>query len=299
MSASEDFLATPLQFLKGVGPRRAADLAHAGLHTVEDLLYRFPLRYEDRSRLQPIASLKPGQTASIAGRVAQLRSAIDAAAGLQDLRSARQRRQRRDSRDLAEPALPARRVRGGPARRALRCRSRCAGSGGLQLTNPQYEILDDEEGETIHTGRIVPVYEKAGSVTPKIQRRLVHDVLDRMPPDLADPLPEALRLRARLSRRAAAALRAAHFPPADCRVEALNQFDTPAQQRLIFEEAFLFQLGVLARRRFAADEREAGDDPRGRSDPRVGARGAAVQADAGTAAGAQGDRRRPCSGRSR
>ena len=37
------------------------------------------------------------------------------------------------------------------------------GSGGLQLTNPQYEILDDEDGETIHTGRIVPVYEKTGS----------------------------------------------------------------------------------------------------------------------------------------
>ena len=47
------------------------------------------------------------------------------------------------------------------------------GSGGLQLTNPQYEILDDEEGETIHTGRIVPVYEKTGTVTPKMQRRLV------------------------------------------------------------------------------------------------------------------------------
>ena len=60
---------TPLQFLKGVGPRRAADLARAGLLTIEDLLYRFPIRYEDRSRLQPIASLKPGQHASIAGRV--------------------------------------------------------------------------------------------------------------------------------------------------------------------------------------------------------------------------------------
>src|SRR5881628_3265145 len=62
-------LSTPLQFLKGVGPRRAADLERAGLITVEDLLYRFPLRYEDRSRLQSIATLKPGQPAAIAGRV--------------------------------------------------------------------------------------------------------------------------------------------------------------------------------------------------------------------------------------
>src|SRR5204863_5946689 len=65
----EDVLATSLQYLKGVGPRRAADLAHAGLVSVEDLLYRFPIRYEDRSRLQPIASLKAGQSASVAGRI--------------------------------------------------------------------------------------------------------------------------------------------------------------------------------------------------------------------------------------
>src|SRR6185436_2237833 len=66
---SSDALSTPLQYLKGVGPRRAADLAHAGLETVEDLLYRFPIRYEDRSRLQPIASLKPGATASVSGKI--------------------------------------------------------------------------------------------------------------------------------------------------------------------------------------------------------------------------------------
>ena len=67
------------------------------------------------------------------------------------------------------------------------------GHGGLQLTNPQYEILDDEDADTIHTGRIVPVYEKAGSVTPKMQRRLVYDVLQRSPPDLPDVLPEPVR----------------------------------------------------------------------------------------------------------
>src|SRR5262245_36908646 len=64
-----DVLRLPLQFLKGVGPRKAADLKKAGLHTVEDLLFRFPVRYEDRSRLQTIASIKPGQTVAISGEV--------------------------------------------------------------------------------------------------------------------------------------------------------------------------------------------------------------------------------------
>jgi ATP-dependent DNA helicase RecG len=127
------------------------------------------------------------------------------------------------------------------------------GHGGLQLTNPQYEILDDEDGETIHTGRIVPVYERAGSVTAKMQRRLVYDALHQLPSDLPDQLPEPVRRRLDLPSRRAA-LVGAHFPPDDVPVEALNRFETPAQRRLIFEEAFLFQTGILARRRGAMDE---------------------------------------------
>src|ERR687897_116935 len=58
-----EYLATPLQYLKGVGPRRAADLARAGLVTIEDLLYRFPLRYEDRGRFASIGSRELAQPA--------------------------------------------------------------------------------------------------------------------------------------------------------------------------------------------------------------------------------------------
>ena len=86
-----------------------------------------------------------------------------------------------------------------------------------------YEILDDEEGERIHTGRIVPVYEKTGSVTPKTQRKLVFDALQRLPVDLPDPLPEPVRLRLGLLPRAEA-LFAAHFPPADSPLDELNGF---------------------------------------------------------------------------
>src|SRR4029078_6156180 len=64
-----DPLQGSLQFLKGVGPRRAADLQRARLSTVEDLLYRFPTRYEDRGHFQAIASLKPGIVASVAAEV--------------------------------------------------------------------------------------------------------------------------------------------------------------------------------------------------------------------------------------
>ena len=81
----DDFLSTPLQFLKGVGPRKAADLGRAGLVTVEDLLYRLPFRYEDRSRMQPIVSLKPGFKAAVLGEIKSARLGGHAAARLQDL----------------------------------------------------------------------------------------------------------------------------------------------------------------------------------------------------------------------
>jgi ATP-dependent DNA helicase RecG len=97
------------------------------------------------------------------------------------------------------------------------------------------------------------VYEKAGGVTPKIQRRIVFEALHRLPADLPDPLPDAVRLKHRLPARRAALL-TAHFPPSDAPVAELNAFQTAAQRRLIFEEAFLFQLGVLARRRAEAAE---------------------------------------------
>ncbi len=249
-----DVLTTPLQYLKGVGPRRAADLQRAGLQTVEDLLYRFPIRYEDRSRLQPIASLKPGQPASFVGRVLScgVRSTrrpgfkiFEALVG--DASGALRATWLNQPflRDVFSPGQHA--VFYGPIE--------MRGSAGLQLTNPQYEILDDEDVETIHTGRIVPVYERTGGVTPKLQRRLVFDALQRLPADLPEQLPEELRARLRMPSRAAA-LRATHFPPDDVPVDALNRFETVAQQRLIFEEAFVFQVGVHARRRIAADERK-------------------------------------------
>jgi ATP-dependent DNA helicase RecG len=252
---TDDFLSTSLQYLKGVGPRRAADLARAGLHTVEDLLYRFPLRYEDRSRFATIASLKPGQTASIAGRILSCGLRSTRRPGFKIFEAAVQ-----DSSAtmrvswLNQPFL--RDVFAAGQHVVLFGLVEMRGHGGLQLTNPQYEILDDEDADTIHTGRIVPVYERAGSVTPKMQRRLMYDVLQHLLPDLPDALPEAVRLRLNLPTRRAS-LVGAHFPAADLPVVRLNRFDTPAQRGLIFEEAFLFQMGLLARRRAAAAEQKS------------------------------------------
>jgi ATP-dependent DNA helicase RecG len=133
---------------------------------------------------------------------------------------------------------------------------------GLQLQNPQYEIVktadrDEEaaEDETLHTGRIVPVYEKTGILTAKLQRTLVHQALAQLPDQLPDPLPEAVRARQKLIDRRQA-LADVHFPPEGASVDELNAFRSPAHRRLIFEEFFLFQLGIILRRRRADTERK-------------------------------------------
>src|SRR5262249_57344091 len=65
-------LSQPLDAVRGVGPKRAADLARFGLRTVEEVLYHLPFRYEDRRALRPLASLQPGDEATAVGDVARV-----------------------------------------------------------------------------------------------------------------------------------------------------------------------------------------------------------------------------------
>jgi ATP-dependent DNA helicase RecG len=254
-------LDTPLQFMKGVGPRRAADLARVGLATVEDLLYRFPIRYEDRGTFQTIASLRPGVPASIAGEVI--------GCGIRPTRRPRFKIFEMMVRDQTgslraiwfnQPFLN---DVFRPHQRVILFGKLELTPHGLQLQSPQYEILRDEDSaeaeprgeETLHTGRIVPVYEKTGQLTTKMQRTLVHHALAQLPEQLPDPLPaDVLARQTLLDRRTA--IHDVHFPPEGTPVESLNAFRSPAQRRLIFEEFFLFQLGLVLRKRRAEADRK-------------------------------------------
>jgi ATP-dependent DNA helicase RecG len=245
-----DFLQTPLQFLKGVGPRKGADLKRAGLQTVEDLFYRLPFRYEDRSRMQPIASLRPGAKAAVLGEITSARLSITRRRGFKifnavvsDASGAIRCTWMNQAflADILQPHLQV--VIFGDVK---------LDSTGLHFLNPEYELVT-EDLSGVHTGRIVPFYEKTGVVTPNMQRRLVRSALDQLPEAIPDLLPEELRARLQLLPRRTA-LDASHFPPNDASLETLNAFRTPAQRRLIFEEFFLFQIGHAWRRRAAGTE---------------------------------------------
>jgi len=252
MTGSVEYLQTPLQFLKGVGPRKAADFARVGLNTIEDLLYRFPLRYEDRGRLQSIASLREGQTVSTTGEVITC--------GLRGTRRPGMRIFEALLRD-ASGTLRLAWFNSAYLKDQIRPGQRLIVYGtfernqwtGLQITNPQFEVVEQDDIETIHSGRIVPVYERVKSITPKMQRRLVADAIAGLPPELDDVLPESVRAVLHVPTRREA-IADAHFPPQGTSLAALNAFRAPAQRRLILEEFFRFQIGLLLRRREADRE---------------------------------------------
>jgi ATP-dependent DNA helicase RecG len=253
---ADDVLQMPLQYLKGVGPRKAADLKKAGLNTVEDLLFRFPRRYEDRSRMQTIISLRPGMTAAISGTVLNAGLAHTRRPGFRLFSALVQ-----DDSGQIQAVWPnqafLKDVIRSQQRIVLFGKVEVWGSRGLQLTDPEFEIVKDGGGEPgtgsrepeeqLHTGRIVPVYERTGSVTTNMQRRFVFQALAQLPDGGFDPVPDDILKRERWPDRKTA-LWQAHFPSSETSVDALNAFMTPAQRRLVFEDFFVFQTGLALRR---------------------------------------------------
>ena len=252
-------LHTPVQYVKGIGPRLAEILARKGISTVEDLLYYLPFRYEDRMNPRPIADLRPGEMASIIAEVRGSGLFRTPRRGMQILQmTAGQGRQSIiciwfNAAYLQGKFKPGQMV-------ALYGRVEQSRSGRTQLVQPQFEIVSEPAAqaqekselpaESLEIGRIVPIYESAayGRLSPRWFRRVVHCALEELTPDLPDGIPRAIRERLDLMPRREA-FRLAHFPEPGTRFEDLQNWRTAAHRRLIFEELFFLEIGLELRRR--------------------------------------------------
>ena len=244
-----------VQYVKGVGPRRVEALAKAGVRTAEDLLLHMPLRYEDRRGVVRVGDLRPGMRASVTGEVVASGIRRARRMTLFEARIADGSGQLKAlwfNQPFLRDVLPrGRRVSlFGPVERDS------FSSRLLVMRSPQYELLDGEAAPGVHTGRIVPVYEKLGPLTGKSLRRVILQLAEQVPADLDDPLPAEVRERLGVVSRGAA-LRAVHVPDADADLDRLNRFRSPGHVRLILEELFLFQLGLARRRRGVRVQRKA------------------------------------------
>jgi ATP-dependent DNA helicase RecG len=249
-------LSTPVQYVKGVGPRIAEALAAKGIRTVGDLLHYLPFRYEDRQNPRGIAELRAGEMATVIAEV-------------------------RNSGLFRTRRMPIFQLTVGQGRARLRClwfnatylqdkfqagqmialygkveedpRSR-----ELQIIQPEVEVLSesgdgDENGpekkaaESLEIGRIVPIYEATGRLTSRWFRRIIRTALDNLTPDLPEAIPAIVRARLGLiSPRAA--LWNVHWPEPGESLQALQSSRTPAHIRLIFDELFFVEIGLELKR---------------------------------------------------
>ena len=225
-----------LTVLAGVGPKHAAMLARLGLNTLGDMLYNFPRRYEDYSKLKPIRDVFYGQQVTVIGEVTMVNSrplrggkmtiteAVinDGTAGLRLTW-------------FNQPWLANRMKVGGAISVSGTVEQYL---GRLVMKSPEWEPV---EVENLHTNRIVPVYPLTANVNQQWMRRLMHQVVTYWAPKLTDHLPETIRQAADLPDLGTALLQA-HFPDSNEKLQA-------ARQRLAFDEIFFLQTGVLRQRR--------------------------------------------------
>lgn len=235
-------LTDSVRYVKGVGPAREAMLSRLGVTTAGDLLFLFPARYEDRRNLASLDSLRAGETVSAVARVAALERRKTSRKNLTVITALIS-----DGRSLARavwfnrPGLEKVLL---PGVRVLFYGRADFRGGSIQLTNPEFEVLDEDEDETKSLA-IVPVYPSTGGLSQKVLRKMTAAALDGYLPLLDEYLPEELKTRLSLP-GAAESVRELHYPRS-------REGWKAARKRLAFDEFFLLQTGLALRRKRAGD----------------------------------------------
>ena len=229
-------LETLIDSIKGIGVKKKSALERMGISSIRDLMYTFPRRHDDYSKLKPIGSLWFGEDVTVIGTVDSVNT--------RSVRSGKMKLVEAVVSDKSgalkvtwfnQPWLEGQLskaehvVLSGKIEQYL---------GRLTMNNPEWEPLSDKQ---LHTNRIVPVYPLTKDITQKWLRGIVHDVVEQYGTSVDDPLPE--KLRSKLSfPELSTAIQEIHFPDSE---ESLLK----AKQRLAFDELFLLQMGVLKQKK--------------------------------------------------
>ena len=247
---------TSIQYVKGVGPLRGRILNKAGIQTTEDALYRLPYRYEDRGNLRKIADVKAGEEVTLLGTILDCylqttrRKGFTIFQVLVDDGTSALKALWFNQPYLKEVFHPGQRVLLHANVKLSRGKTFT-----LQLENPEYEIADEGETLSIHMGRIVPIYSRIPGLSVKLYRKIIYHLVEELTEHIPEIIPQEIRERLGLIPKWRA-LKDVHFPPAGASVQQLNRSQSPAHQRLIFEEFFLLQAGLaLRKRRYSPKEK--------------------------------------------
>ena len=220
------------QYIKGVGPARFKTLNRLEIHTVEDLLYYFPRRYEDRRTFSPIARLKAKEFATVKAEVLKVsfrrirrgfsifQVAVGDDTGVIQAAWFNQPFMKRYFKPGQEVILY------GKVEKRRR----------LQMNSPEFEFVSEKES-SLHMGRIVPIYPLTANLNQRYLRTIIGRAVQNFCSFVPDMLPYSLRAGLELL-PLTLAIRYIHFP------QDVMARDS-AYRRLVFDEFFLLQL-ILA-----------------------------------------------------
>ena len=233
---------TSVTALKGAGPRVAERLVRLGIHTVEDLLFHLPFRYEDRTRIVPIGALRPEQLVVIEGEVLaadvvfgrrrSLLCRIGDGTGVVSLRFYHFTAAQKNNLERGARVRVYGEVR--------------AGGSGLEFYHPEYEVARGALAPLEKS--LSPIYHATEGVQQRLMRNLMAQaltLLKQQPP--RDLLPANVLQKSSLP-TLQTALQKLHAPLPDDPVDMLLAGEHPAVRRLVIEEMVAHQLGMLSKR---------------------------------------------------
>ncbi|PIQ88771.1 MAG: hypothetical protein COV72_06580, partial [Candidatus Omnitrophica bacterium CG11_big_fil_rev_8_21_14_0_20_42_13] len=232
-------LKTPVQYIKGVGPKKAQFLNKIGLFTIDDLLYNLPRRYEDRSSFTSISNVIIGQHHTLRGKVLTF--------GLKKTKKGASIFQVAVGDNTG--VIYAMWFNQPFVKRYFKVGQKIILYGKVDLydapviNQPEYEIVgeDENEDDSAHVGRIVPIYSLTKDVSQRFLRSLMKMVIEKYFRFLPDVIPTKIRARNKLV-DVAFAINNIHFPAND---ENLKR----AYQRIVFEEFFILQCAIALKRK--------------------------------------------------
>jgi ATP-dependent DNA helicase RecG len=244
-SSSKSLAEHPVTELKGVGARNAEKLARLGVASLQDLLFHLPLRYQDRTRIQSIGSLRRGDQVVIEGEV-----------DLAEVRFGRRRSLMVHLSDGTGSLFLRFFYFSNAQRQALNrgVRLRCFGEvrngpNSLEMVHPEYQRIDPCQPMAVETS-LTPIYPTTEGVHQLTLRGLMQQALERLqrqPEGLREWLPQSLLARFPQS-NLAQAISYLHAPPPDADQQQLLAGVHPAQQRLSYEELLAHQISLRSMR---------------------------------------------------
>jgi len=236
-------LEKPVQYLKGVGPKMAAILKRQGILKVEDALWLFPRTYEDRRKPTTIKDAKLGETILFIGTIGKFRTIY--------LRGRRKTMiESSVSDDTGRLGLKWFYGRMDYFQKSFPEGSRVLFRGTVSNFGSQHVIIHPDmqpiDLATSFSPQIVPVYTEHEGLNQRRIRSMVRQTLPAIN-QIVDPLPEEMRTRLKLP-NLQESLRQIHSPEAEDNFTDLHEWKTPAQQRILFDELFYFELYLMMNR---------------------------------------------------